>query len=78
VRVAKAQASVIRDRIGNEIWATYSNLKTAFGQRRAAIAFLDSANQSYAAALESYNYGVRNLLDVTAASLCYLSWHSQS
>ena len=67
VRAAKAQASVTRDRIANEIWAAYSNLKTAFGQRRAAIAFLDSANQSYAAALESYNYGVRNLLDVTSA-----------
>jgi outer membrane protein TolC len=42
-------------------------LKTAFRQREAATALLESASQSYAAALESYNYGVRNLLDVTAA-----------
>jgi outer membrane protein len=36
-------------------------------QRQAALALLDAASQSYDAALESYNYGVRNLLDVTAA-----------
>jgi outer membrane protein len=42
-------------------------LNTAFRQREAAVALLESATQSYAAALESYNYGVRNLLDVTSA-----------
>ena len=42
-------------------------MNTAFRQREAATALLDSASQSYAAAVESYNYGVRNLLDVTAA-----------
>jgi outer membrane protein len=42
-------------------------LNTAFRQRQAAIALLESANQSYNAALESYNDGLRNLLDVTAA-----------
>ena len=31
------------------------------------MALLESASQSYTAALQSYNYGVRNLLDVTAA-----------
>ena len=36
-------------------------------QHRAAVALLAAANQSYSAALESYKYGVRNLLDVTAA-----------
>jgi outer membrane protein TolC len=55
------------DRIANEVWTAYSNLTTAFGQRRAATAFLDAARESYAASLESYNYGLRNLLDVTAA-----------
>jgi outer membrane protein TolC len=63
---AEAQANVTRDRIANEVWAAYSNLNTAFRQRRAALALLEAANQSYAAALESYNYGLRNLLDVTA------------
>jgi outer membrane protein TolC len=64
---AEAQARVERDRIENEVWAAYSKLNTAFRQRQAAIALLKSANQSYTAALESYNYGLRNLLDVTAA-----------
>ena len=67
LHAAEAQVSVTRDRIANEIWTAYSNLKTAFGQRQAAIALMDAASQSYAASLESYNYGVRNLLDVTAA-----------
>ena len=42
-------------------------MNTAFRQREAATALLDAATQSYAAALESYDDGVRNLLDVTAA-----------
>ena len=49
------------------MWRAYSNVKTAFRQREAATALLKSADESYNAALEAYNYGVRNLLDVTAA-----------
>jgi outer membrane protein TolC len=64
---AEAQVSASRDRIEDEVWAAYSNLNTAFRQREAATALLDAATQSYAAALECYNDGVRNLLDVTAA-----------
>ena len=67
IRRAEAQVSATRDRIEDEVWAAYSNLNTAFRQREAATALLDAAMQSYAAALESYNYGVRSLLDVTAA-----------
>jgi outer membrane protein TolC len=67
VRAAEAQANVTRDQLANEVWAAYSNLNTAFRQRQAATALLDAASQSYAAALESYKYGVRSLLDVTAA-----------
>jgi outer membrane protein TolC len=67
VRGAEAQVSAARDRIEDEVWSAYSNLNTAFRQREAATALLDAATQSYAAALESYNYGVRSLLDVTAA-----------
>jgi len=67
LRAAEAQVNVTRDQIANEIWAAYSNLRTAFIQRQAAIALLESASQSYAASLEAYNYGVRSLLDVTAA-----------
>jgi outer membrane protein len=67
IRSAQAQVSTARDRIADEVWAAYSNLNTAFRQRQAATALLDAATQSYAAALESYNDGVRSLLDVTAA-----------
>jgi outer membrane protein TolC len=67
IRGAEAQVGATRDRIENEVWSAYANLNTAFRQREAATALLNAATQSYAAALESYNYGVRNLLDVTAA-----------
>jgi outer membrane protein TolC len=67
VRQAEAQVNADRDQIEDEVWTAYSNLNTAFRQREAATALLDAASQSYTAALESYNYGVRNLLDVTAA-----------
>ncbi len=67
VHAAEAQTNVRRNEIADEVWTAYSNLKTAFRQRQAAIALLQSASQSYNAALESYKYGVRNFLDVTAA-----------
>lgn len=67
VHEAEAQAEVKRDQIADEVWTAYSNLNTAFRQRQAALALLQAASQSYEAALQSYNYGVRNLLDVTAA-----------
>jgi outer membrane protein len=66
-RAAQSQVGVTRDQIADEVWAAYSNLSTALRQREAAVALLEAATQSYAAALESYSYGVRNLLDVTAA-----------
>jgi outer membrane protein TolC len=67
VRQAKAQVSATRDRIEDQVWTAYSNLNTAFRQREAARELVNAATQSYSAALESYNYGVRNLLDVTNA-----------
>jgi outer membrane protein len=67
IRGAEARVSAENDRIEDEVWTAYSTLNTAFRQREAATALLDAASQSYAAALESYNYGVRSLLDVTAA-----------
>ena len=66
-RAAEAQVSAAKDQIADEIWTAYSNLKTALRQRQSAVALLDAANQSYAAELESYKYGVRSFLDVTAA-----------
>jgi outer membrane protein len=64
---AEAQLNVTRDQIANQTWAAYSTVNTAFQQQRAARALLEAASQSYAAALQAYNYGVRSFLDVTAA-----------
>ncbi len=66
-RAATSQVNVTRNQIADEVWRAYSNVKTAFRQREAATALLQAAEQSYDAALEAYKYGVRNLLDVTAA-----------
>ncbi len=67
IRRAKSQVNASRDSIEDEVWTAYANLNTAFRQREAATALLNSATESYTASLESYNYGVRNELDVTAA-----------
>jgi outer membrane protein len=64
---AVAQAQATSDRIADEVWRSYSNVKTAIRQRDAATALLQAARQSYVAAVEAYGYGVRSLLDVTAA-----------
>jgi outer membrane protein TolC len=62
-----ANVNAARDTVAEEVWRAYSNLQTAFRERQSALALLTAAGQSYAATLESYNHGVRNLLDVTAA-----------
>jgi len=64
---ARGRVASIRDQIANDVWTAYSQFTTALRRRQAATALLDSAGQSYAAALESYNFGLRSLLDVTAA-----------
>jgi outer membrane protein len=67
VHEAEAQVNVTRNQIADEVWAAYSNLNTALRQRQAATALLEASSRSYDAALESYKYGLRNLLGVTAA-----------
>jgi outer membrane protein len=67
IHAAEAQTNLKKNQIADEVWAAYSNLNTAFRQHKTAIALLEAASQSYNAALESYKYGLRNLLDVTAA-----------
>jgi outer membrane protein len=64
---ARARVESARTQIANDVWTAYSQFTTAVRRRQAASALLDSARQSYAAALESYNLGLRSLLDVTAA-----------
>ena len=64
---AAARVDTTRNQIADEVWRAYSNVKTAFRQREAASVLLQSAQESYNAALEAYHYGVRTLLDVTSA-----------
>jgi len=66
-RAAQADIDVLRDQIADQVWTAYSNMKTALRQQLAAAALLTASDQSYEAARESYNYGVRNLLDVVSA-----------
>lgn len=66
-REAQAQVALSRDQIEDEIWTAYSNLKTAQDQRDAADALLQAAEQSYSAATESFQTGVRTFVDVTTA-----------
>jgi len=67
IQAAEAQTNLKKNQIADEVWTAYSNMDTAFRQRTAAMALLEAATQSYNAALESYKYGLRNFLDVTAA-----------
>ena len=67
MRAAEAETNLKKNQIADEVWTAYSNLNTTFRQHRAAFALLEAASQSYNAALESYKFGLRNLLDVTSA-----------
>ena len=61
------QIDTLRDKIADEVWAAYTNMRTALGQQQAAAALLTASQESYEAAHQSYGYGVRNLLDVVSA-----------
>jgi outer membrane protein len=66
-KAAQAQIDALRDQIADQVWAAYTNMRTALRQQQAAAALLAASQQSYEAAHESYGYGVRNLLDVVSA-----------
>jgi outer membrane protein TolC len=66
-REAQAQVTASRDQIQNEIWTSWSKLKTAQAQQEAADALLEAASQSYSAAMEAFQAGVRTFIDVTSA-----------
>ncbi len=66
-KAAQAEIDALRDQIADEVWAAYSNMRTAVRQQQAAAALLTASQQSYEAAHEAYGYGVRNLLDVVSA-----------
>ncbi len=56
-----------RDRVQREVWSSYIAFRTALRQGEAAVALLNAAETSYAASLDAYNYGVKNLVDVVTA-----------
>jgi outer membrane protein TolC len=64
---ARQQAASTRNQIENEIWASYSRLKTARQQMDAAEALLAAADQSYSSAFEAFQAGVRTFIDVSSA-----------
>lgn len=66
-KTAQAQVDSLRDQIADEVWAAYSNMKTALRQQQSAAALLTASEQSYEAAHQSYGFGVRSLLDVVSA-----------
>src|ERR1700733_480251 len=66
-KAAQARIDALRDQIADEVWAAYTNMRTALRQQQAATALLTASQESYDAAHESYGYGVRNLLDVVSA-----------
>ncbi len=66
-KAAEARAESTRDQVADEVWRAYSNAKTALRQQQSATVLLEASSTSYNAAFESYNLGVRNLLDVLSA-----------
>lgn len=66
-RRAQAEIDHTRDVVEDQVWTAFVKLRTAFHQREAAAALLDAARTSYQAAIKSYQYGVRNTVDVVSA-----------
>jgi outer membrane protein len=64
---AAAAVDAVRDQVENQVWSAYSTARTALRQQRAAAALLAAASESYDAALQSYNFGVRSQIDVVSA-----------
>jgi len=56
-----------RDQAHREVWTAYIGFRTALRKQQAAVALLESANESYSASLDAYKYGVKNLIDVVTA-----------
>lgn len=66
-REAQAEAEVTRDQIENEVWGSYTRLRTSEEQQKAAAALFEAAEESYTAASEAFSAGVKTFLDVTTA-----------
>ncbi len=64
---AEAQIEETRDQIEQQVWTAYIGVRTAFYQRDASAALVAASKVSYEAALKSYQYGLRNTVDVVSA-----------
>jgi len=61
---AEADLHATRDQIEQEVFTSYTNLRTALRQQQVATALLAASMQSYEAARQSYSLGLRSQLDV--------------
>jgi outer membrane protein TolC len=66
-REAEDELTAIHDEATREVWTAYIAFRTAVRKHEAAVALLKSANESYSASLDAYQYGVKNLIDVVTA-----------
>jgi outer membrane protein len=66
-REAQDDLTAKRDQTTREVWTAYIAFRTALRKHDAAVALLESANESYSASLDAYKYGVKNLVDVVTA-----------
>jgi outer membrane protein len=66
-REAQDELTTINDETTREVWTAYIAFRTALRKHDAAVALLESANESYSASLDAYKYGVKNLVDVVTA-----------
>lgn len=64
---SQAEIHEKQDSITDKVYSDFADAETALEQRRAAVSLLVASNQSYDAALESYQEGVRNILDTLSA-----------
>jgi len=66
-RETQHEMTELRDRATREVWSAYIAFTTAVRKQQASVALLESANLSYSASLDAYNFGVKNLIDVVTA-----------
>ncbi len=66
-REAEDELTTIDDETTREVWIAYIAFRTALRKHDAAVALLESANESYSASLDAYKFGVKNLVDVVTA-----------
>ena len=66
-REAQDELREKRDQATRQVWTAYIAFRTALRKEQAAVALMESASASYAASLDAYKYGVKNLIDVVTA-----------